>query len=121
MSTANDIEKTIARNIRNIRTLRDFTQDQLAIRCNMSNSTISRFENCESIPNAVQLKLIASALGVNVGELYDETVTPKDALILHRFSGDMTYMKGEFEILVERIDDMSKKYEQLISILNKST
>ena len=99
--------------------MRKMTQEQLAIRCDMSGSSISRIENYEAIPDALQLKKIATALGTDVGNLYNEKLTPADSIVLHRFSGELHSIHKDVELLMERLNTIADNNERLNSTLQR--
>lgn len=70
-------EARIGGNIKEVRLELGYSQEKLANMCDMSNSTLSAYENSKKIPNAVTLAKIAKALGVSIDRLYygDENIS----------------------------------------------
>lgn len=56
--------------IRNLRKARHMTQEQLAGKCYLSISTISRWENGSLQPNANHIQVLAEALEVTAHDLF---------------------------------------------------
>lgn len=63
----------LGENIRNIRDKQDLTQEELAEKANLSTTSISEYENASKEPKIFTLKKIATALGVSIDELCDNT------------------------------------------------
>lgn len=89
--------------IKKIRESKDLTQEMLAEQAHLSWSFISRIERGKSHPRPASLKRIADALGVQVGDFYDELVTAEsDATskaIVHAI-GQMSEKQKKFILLV---------------------
>jgi transcriptional regulator with XRE-family HTH domain len=73
-SPANLTER-IARRVRDLRTARNLSLDDLATRCAVSRSMISLIERGESSPTAVVLEKLAAGLGVPLASLFDAPVS----------------------------------------------
>ena len=63
-------ESLIGKRIKNIRNAKKISQQELAGKTGIQNTTISAFENGKRIPSLQNLALIAKALGVSIDELY---------------------------------------------------
>ena len=68
-----DINSRIASRVRALRTDLGMTLDALAAKCDVSRSMISLVERGESSPTAVVLEKIATALGVPLATLFDDS------------------------------------------------
>ncbi len=102
-----ELINSLAFNIYHYREQAKMTQEQLGIKCDMSASNISRIESGQIIPNAVQIKCIATALKTNVASLYNESlpnITDPSSHILYRFTDTMISMHNDMEVLAERMD-----------------
>ena len=66
----NNYEKNIGKNIREVRNERGLSQEKLAERCNISNTTLSMYENSKKIPSLSTIAKIAKSLGVSIERLY---------------------------------------------------
>lgn len=66
----NKIAVRLSRNLLRLRKAKSFTQKELSERTGITDISISRYENGERIPDAVNLYLLAKALGVKVEDLY---------------------------------------------------
>jgi len=73
-----ELEKTIARKVRELRSAKNWSLDKLASLTGLSKSYLSQIENCEKTPTISTLTKIAYSLKVNVQTLMgEETTTPK--------------------------------------------
>lgn len=59
--------------IKNLRNLKNLTQEELADRCELTKGYISQLENDLTSPSIETLKDILNALGTTFGEFFDET------------------------------------------------
>ena len=74
---------SIGRKIRELRKIRKLTQEQLAERCGVSPSCISRWENDVLRPTAKNIESLSTALSANITELFPSyTVQPSESLIV---------------------------------------
>lgn len=79
-ATAPDINSRIARRVRQLRTQRGMTLDELAAKCAVSRSMLSLVERGESSPTAVVLEKIATGLGIALAGLFDDASAPASPL-----------------------------------------
>ena len=80
-----------------VRNERGLSQEKLAERCNISNTTLSMYENSKKIPSLSTIAKIAKSLGVSIERLYygdenssfinSEPDLGKKLLILYIFYG----------------------------------
>ena len=70
-------ESGIGGNIKEVRLGLGYSQEKLANMCEISNSTLSAYENSKKIPNLITIAKIAKALGVSIERLYygDENIS----------------------------------------------
>lgn len=61
--------------IKNLRNLKNLTQEELADRCELTKGYISQLENDLTSPSIETLKDILNALGTTFGDFFDETDT----------------------------------------------
>ena len=121
-----ELISSLAYNIFHYREQAKMTQEQLGIKCDMSASSISRIESGHIIPNAVQIKCIATALKTNVATLYNEnlpSITEPSSHILYRFTDSIMSMHNDMEIIIERMDRMevnNVKLSRTVSTLAKN-
>ena len=66
----NNYEAMIGKNIREVRLAKGYSQEKLARKCEISNSTLSQYENSKKTPNVITLGNIAQALNVSIDRLY---------------------------------------------------
>ena len=77
------VENGIGKRIRELRNLKGKTQEWLAEQCNVSVSSVARWETGLLRPNQEHHYKLAAALGVSVDDLYinSELPIPKNALL----------------------------------------
>ena len=66
------MNQTIGQIIREKRTEKGMTQEQLAERLGVTGQAVSKWERDEAYPDIALLKELAKALGLSVGELLGE-------------------------------------------------
>lgn len=71
--------QTLAQHIRSAREKRGWTQEQLAVRADVSRSTIQNLETGRRQPHRGSLKRIAEALGVDIADLIPGEEAPLTA------------------------------------------
>lgn len=72
-----DVERLVGWNVQRLRKAQGLSQEELALRIEIvAQSYISFLEGGHRNPTSVLLYLIAKALGVSVGELFNETHAP---------------------------------------------
>lgn len=72
----------ISANIKNLRTSRDWTQEQLAEKIGVTRSTVTQWETGWSQPRMGAVERLASAFGVSVADIVSESNSlPKGAII----------------------------------------
>ena len=67
-----DLKKTVAKNLTDLRRLNRLTQAELAARLNYSDKAVSKWERGDSLPDIAVLKTIADMFGVTVDYLLRE-------------------------------------------------
>lgn len=75
-----DIASLLAKNIKRLRELNEFTQDELAEKMNVSRTAIQAYEGCRRWPEKPYLEAMARALKVEPTELFkpDDPETSND-------------------------------------------
>jgi transcriptional regulator with XRE-family HTH domain len=74
-----DVERLVGWNVQRLRKEQGLSQEELALRIDIvAQSYVSFLEGGQRNPTSVVLYLIAKALGVSVGALFDETNAPRD-------------------------------------------
>ena len=84
----------IADKIKNARTIKKLTQEQVAEDLNVSRQTISNWENGESLPDIVSI--------IRMSELYDlslDELLKGDATLLNKIERDMKVAKAENNVI----------------------
>lgn len=91
---------SIGGKIRELRKIRKFTQEQLAERCGVSSSCISRWENDVLRPSAKNIESLSTALNANITELFPSyAVQPSESLIVR-----------EIVSIVEQMTEVEQKF-----------
>ena len=83
----------IADKIKNARTNKDFTQEQVAEHLSVSRQTISNWENGRSLPDIISI--------IKMSELYDislDELVKGDHTLLHKIEKDMNDAKAEKKV-----------------------
>ena len=84
----------IADKIKNARTIKKLTQEQVAEDLNVSRQTISNWENGKSLPDIVSI--------IRMSELYDlslDELLKGDATLLNKIERDMKVAKAEKNVI----------------------
>ena len=84
----------IADKIKNARTIKKLTQEQVAEDLNVSRQTISNWENGKSLPDIVSI--------IRMSELYDlslDELLKGDATLLNKIERDMKVAKAENNVI----------------------
>ncbi|WP_184661920.1 helix-turn-helix domain-containing protein [Pedobacter cryoconitis] len=71
MNDEDGIILIVWKNIAKFRDLKGLSQRQLAILCNIENSSVSKYENGKVWPNLKTLSNIARALEIHIGRLFE--------------------------------------------------
>ena len=106
--------QTLAQQIRSARELRGWTQEQLAVRADVSRSTIQNLENGRRSPQRGSLGRIAAALGISVealkraGEEQVDAQEIRDALQAAMELEDPEEMRAALLELLARIPPASE-------------
>lgn len=66
---------SIGSKVRKYREIKGWSQEDLAFRLDVAQTTISSIESDKSIPNSILLNKIARELDVNINDILDETKT----------------------------------------------
>ena len=64
----NDLRKTVARNLRRLRTAKGWSQEELAFRAKVDRSYISQLETGVYSASVTMLGKLSKALGIDAGE-----------------------------------------------------
>ena len=99
--------------IKNLRKNKGFSQENLAHYLNVSVPTISRIENGEQIPDAIQIQIICNVLGIYESELFNrESIFKNNERIANPFKSNRLYM------YLYAFNFYKKQYERDIFYLN---
>jgi transcriptional regulator with XRE-family HTH domain len=110
-------QKSLAKRLKELRSLRGMSQEFLAEESRVGLRTIQRIENKESEPTGETIKRLATALGVEINELIgsdplDETSDLKATIIFLKKQLSKTNVKSEiktFEKFIEILNNLKEK------------
>lgn len=77
---------TLGKNVRTYRLILGFTQEELADKCECSNSHIGQIENARGIPSLDKVVRIANALSVTVDQLLKESCSNPEVVYLREIA-----------------------------------
>ena len=77
---------TLGKNVRKYRLIHGFTQEELAGKCECSNSHIGQIENARGIPSLNRVVKIANALSVTVDQLLKESYSNPEVVYLREIA-----------------------------------
>ena len=77
---------TLGKNVRKYRLIHGFTQEELAGKCECSNSHIGQIENARGIPSLDMVVRIANSLSVTVDQLLKESYSNPEVVYLRELA-----------------------------------
>ena len=77
---------TLGKNVRKYRLIHGFTQEELAGKCDCSNSHIGQIENARGIPSLDMVVRIANSLSVTVDQLLKESYSNPEVVYLRELA-----------------------------------
>ena len=77
---------TLGKNVRKYRLILGFTQEELADKCECSNSHIGQIENARGIPSLDMVVRIANSLSVTVDQLLKESYSNPEVVYLRELA-----------------------------------
>ena len=104
---------TIAEKIKQLRKYNNFTQEELAIKLNVSRQTISKWETNVTIPDANNIVAISKLFNITTDELLDyrvETVKKKKQFIVDMvvlFFGIIGFIIFAILLMTNQVDENS--------------
>lgn len=110
----------IGNKIKQLRQKANMTQEQLGANLGISAQSISKWENCVTMPDITLLPLLSSELGVTIDELFDLTAEQKFQRIEKRIDietdlSDSVFSESE-AVLLEQLDTSDDK-RKVLSLL----
>ncbi len=110
----------IGNKIKQLRQKANMTQEQLGANLGISAQSISKWENCVTMPDITLLPLLSSELGVTIDELFDLTAEQKFQRIEKRIDietdlSDSVFSESE-AVLLEQLDTSYDK-RKVLSLL----
>lgn len=77
---------TLGKNVRKYRLILGFSQEELAGKCDCTNSHIGQIENARGIPSLDMVVRIANSLSVTVGQLRGESYSNPEVVYLRELA-----------------------------------
>lgn len=111
--------------VRQYREAKRLSQDDLALRLDVTQSTISNIESDKSIPNSLLLKKIADELEVDVNNLYDDKITnvsniEKNDGVVNTGSGTINMQSPEImEVILKNQEQITKLIDSQNKLIEK--
>lgn len=108
-------------NIKNFRTFRNITQQDLAEKLGKSKSVISNWERGENSPNPEEVEVMCKLFNVTPNEIYGWDINKdyeKYQQELVAYEAKIELLKGERIMLEKKIEDIDRKILEETKILN---
>ncbi|MFN4362854.1 helix-turn-helix domain-containing protein [Chryseobacterium hispalense] len=103
--------------VKQYREAKRLSQDDLALRLDVTQSTISNIESDKSIPNSMLLSRIAKELDVDMNQLFDDKVTNINQI--EKFEGGVNLVHGTINMQSpELIESILKNQEQIAHLID---
>lgn len=106
----------ISKKIKALREHNNYTQDDLALACNVSRSAISNYENNRRQPNPEVVKTIACVFGVTIEELLNNDISIEQIL-----NGPEPSMSFDTNIDDDHVVVGNKRFASVVHVLNAVT
>lgn len=106
----------ISKKIKALREHNNYTQDDLALACNVSRSAISNYENNRRQPNPEVVKTIACVFGVTIEELLNNDISIEQIL-----NGPEPSMSFDTNIDDDHVVVGNKRFASVVQVLNAVT
>lgn len=106
----------ISKKIKALREHNNYTQDDLALACNVSRSAISNYENNRRQPNPEVVKTIACVFGVTIEELLNNDISIDQIL-----NGPEPSMSFDTNIDDDHVVVGNKRFASVVHVLNAVT
>lgn len=105
---------SIGSKVKKYREGKGWSQDDLAFRLDVAQTTISSIESDKSVPNSILLNKIAKELDINLNELFDEGKTNINTVEKNEGVINVDTNIGTFNMLS---DKLMEQYEERIKEL----
>ena len=116
---------SIGTRVKRFREAKGISQDDLAIRLDVAQSTISSIESDKSIPNSMLLRNIAKELEIDINQLFDDKFTnynqiEKNDGVVNFGNGTINMQSPELlENIVKNQENISKLIEAQSKLLSE--
>ncbi len=102
--------------VRQFREAKRLSQEDLALRLDVTQSTISNIESDKSVPNSLLLSRIAKELGVDINQLFEEKFTNYNQI--EKIEGGVNLVNGTVNMQSpELIESILKNQEQMVKLM----
>ena len=95
------METSFGNRLKNLRKIRGLTQEQLAERCQVSTSCVSRWENDKLQPNSSNVQALSAALSVDIAELFPtSTEDLPESLVIREIVSLVKQLTGDEQVFI---------------------
>ncbi|MET3038050.1 helix-turn-helix domain-containing protein [Chryseobacterium sp. NRRL B-14859] len=102
--------------VRKYREAKNWSQDDLALRLDVTQSAISNIESDKSIPNSLLLNRIAKELDIDMNQLFEEKFTNYNQI--EKIEGGINLVNGTVNMhSPEIIESILKNQEQISKLI----
>lgn len=102
--------------VRQYREAKSWSQDDLAFRLDVTQSTISNIESDKSVPNSLLLSRIAKELGIDMNQLFEEKFTNYNQI--EKIEGGINLVNGTVNMQSpELTESILRNQEQIAKLI----
>lgn len=118
----NAVEVKVATRLANLRRDQGFTLKQLAQKCSLSESYLSRIENHKAAINIANLNAVATVLGVPIAAFFDDILSERPISVCRGGAGKSVRLRGSKGLVARMLasDKKGKLMEPFIVDLNSA-
>ncbi|AZA48674.1 XRE family transcriptional regulator [Chryseobacterium carnipullorum] len=107
---------SIGTKVRKYREAKNWSQEDLAMRLDTTQTTISNIESDKNIPNSLLLNKLAKELDINMNELFDDKITNINQI--EKIEGAVNLGNGTINMQSpELIESILKNQEQITKLI----
>lgn len=97
-----DLQLVFGENVRKYRKKLKYTQAQLSELIDVSPSFVGYIENGKTYPSFKTIELLAIALKVNPGRLFDENLTPESDIDTSKYNPSVARIVHDLGLIIEK-------------------
>lgn len=118
MGKKSDMNTIVCRNIKNLRISNKITQEEFAQKIGIAQPTVSKIENGCYRPDPNMLEAISKFFHVSIASLFNEEVSPKDAVMLNRLTAYVDIVQTEQLKQSKALQSHMQMHEDEITTIN---